>query len=138
MAPVFSGIRLSRVLTAGAVAFSTSMALVILVIFVYAFMLGFRVRGQPNQADIQRFAVAVAPWLGNILASILSACAGAWVAIRVPERQALHGVLVGVVVAMGFLAIEFSQGMGLVDVAKVMPLVGAAWLGSVVAARLHT
>ena len=129
MTHTLSGIRVGRVFAVGALAFATSVVLVMLVIFAYAFALGFQARGQPDQAQIQRFAVAVAPWLGPVLASILSACGAAWVAARVPRRLVLHGLLVGAVVGVGVLAIEFSQGIGVADFAKVVPIVGAGWLG---------
>ena len=129
MTHTLSGIRVGRVFAVGALAFATSVVLVMLVIFAYAFALGFQVRGQPDQAKIQRFAVAVAPWLGPVLASILSACGAAWVTARVPGRLVLHGLLVGAVVGVGVLAIEFSQGIGVADFAKVVPIVGAGWLG---------
>jgi chromate transport protein ChrA len=135
MTHTFSGISVNRVLAAGAAAFAASAVLVMLVVFAYAFMLGFQARGQPDQAEIQRFAKAVAPWLGPILASVLAACAAAWVAVRVSGRRLLHGILVGAVVATGVLAIELSQGMGLSDVAKAIPVLGAACLGSLAAAR---
>jgi hypothetical protein len=131
-----SRIRVGRALAVGAVAFATSVLLVMLVVFVYAFALGFQARGQPDQREIQRFAVAVAPWLGPVLASILTACGAAWVAARVPGRQVLHGLLVATVVAVGVLAIELAQSIGLAEFAKVVPIFGAAWLGSaLVAAR---
>ena len=130
MTHTLSGIRVGRVFAVGALAFSTSVVLVMLVIFGYAFALGFEARGQPDQAQIQRFAVAVAPWLGPVLASILSACGAAWVAARVPGRLVLHGVLVGAVVGIGVLAIEFSQGIDISDFAKMVPIVGAGWLAS--------
>jgi hypothetical protein len=131
MTHTLSGIRLGRVFAVGALAFATSVFLVMLVIFAYAFALGFQARGQPDQREIQRFAVAIAPWLGPVLASILAACGAAWVAKRVPEQQILHGLLVATVVGVGVLAIEASQGIGVADVAKLVPIAGAGWLGSV-------
>ncbi len=130
MTQTLSGIRVGRVFAVGALAFATSVVLVMLVVFVYAFALGFQARGRPDQAEIQRFAVAVAPWLGPVLATLLSACGAAWVAARVPARFVLHGLLVGAVVGGGVLAIEFSQGIGVADIAKVVPIIGAGWLGS--------
>ena len=135
MTHTYAGISVTRVFAAGALAFSTSVVLVVLVVFAYAFALGFEARGQPNQADIQRFANTVAPWLGPILATILAACGAAWVAARTKDRVALHGLLVGAVVAAGVLAIEFGQGMQLLALAKAIPILGAAWLGSVIVPR---
>jgi hypothetical protein len=138
MTHTLAGINLTRVLVIGLLALVTSMVLVVLVVFGYAFMLGFEVRGQPDQTQIRQFAKTVAPWLGPILAAVLSACGAAWLAARVQMRLALHGLLVGAVVALGVLGIELSQGIGPADVAKVLPIVGAAWLAGVVVARLTT
>jgi hypothetical protein len=135
MTNILSSISLVRVFAVGTLALATSMILTVLVVVAYAFVLGFEARGQPDQARIEQFAKAVAPWLGPILASILAACGAAWVAARVHMHLIMHGLLVGAVVGMGVLAIELSQGMGPADVAKVLPVLAAAWLGSALVAR---
>ena len=134
MTHILSGISLRYVLGVGGLAFATSVILVMLVVTGYAFALGFAARGQPNHVDIQRFAAAIGPTLGPILASILSAGGALWVAARARTRPLAHGLLVGVVIGAGVLAIEFSQSVDLVDLAKVVAVVVAAWLGSALAA----
>lgn len=127
----FSDVRLGRVFAVGALAFATSVLLVLAVITAYAFALGFQVRGQPDQAEIQRFAVRVAPWLGPGLALVFTLCGASWLARRVTHRRMLHGVLVGGLVGIFVFVADAIHGISLLDVGTLMAFVGAGYMGGV-------
>ena len=127
-----SDVRLGRVFTVGALAIGTSILLTIAVITAYAFALGFSVRGQPDQAEIQRFAMKVAPWLGPGLAFVLTVCGASWLARRAVQRRMLHGLLVGAVVGGFVFVVDAIHGISLFDVGTLVALIGAGCVGGLV------
>jgi len=96
------GIRWGRCVLAGLGAFATSVVLVAVVVFGYAFRLAFQVRGAPDQAKIQAFAQALAPTWGPILRVGLTVVAAVWASRRV-KSPVLQGAVVGVTAAMAGL-----------------------------------
>jgi hypothetical protein len=104
------------------------------VITAYAFALGFQVRGQPDHAEIQRFAVMVAPWLGPALALVLTVCGATWLARRAVQRRMLHGLLVGAFVGSFVFMIDAIQGISLLDVGTLVAVIGAGYVGGVIGA----
>jgi putative membrane protein (TIGR04086 family) len=131
-----SDLRLVRVSLVGLGAYILSLALVFLVVTVYAVMLGFEARGAPDQALIQEFAENVGSWLGPASALLLTFLGGLWVARKVDARGALHGLLVGVVVALISVALALlSSGLSLRQTLLVGAIVATGWIGGTLGAR---
>jgi hypothetical protein len=87
-----------RIVGAALVAFVGSMVAMMLVVTVYAFMLGFQARGAPDPTRISAFAHEVGPTWGPVLLAVFTA----FVALRVARRgrqPVRHGVLVGAIAA---------------------------------------
>lgn len=133
----FSDIRWGRVLLAGLVVSVLSLLVVTLVITAYGFILGIQTRGAPDQARIEQFANQVGPCGGPVLALLLTLVAAAWVARKVEAATSLHGVLVGLVVAIIGLIVPLTFGgmMGLLDLVWFVLTVAAGGLGGVLGSR---
>ena len=89
----------SAVVMASVGVWATSFILVALVIFTYAFGLGWAARGAPDSAAIQEFASSVVPGWGFRLGVALTMVAGFWLARRV-SRPVVHGLITGALVAV--------------------------------------
>jgi hypothetical protein len=123
-----SNVRWRPVLLAGLSAAGLTFGAVYLVVTVYAVLLGVQAQGEPDQAHIQRFAEGVGAWLGTVVGVLFTFGGAAWVARRVESATAaLHGVLVGGVVAVVGLA--FGGSLGIVEVVGAVLTVAAGWLG---------
>lgn len=121
-----------RVLLTGVLVAVFSMFLSFLVIIVYAITLGIQARGQPDQAQIRQFA----PWCILILAILLTVGGAFRVARKVAKGADLHGLLVGLVVAIIVLIVglAFSRP-DLVALVPFVLIVAAGWLGGVLGSR---
>ena len=129
-----SELRLGRVFLVGMGVFVVSFLLVTLIIAAYALALGFEARGAPDQAEIQRFADSVAPWAGPVIGILLTLGAAVWTARRVPAHKALHGLLLGAVVGLLFLAVGTMGGITMTDLLGLAMIAAAGWVGGVLGA----
>jgi putative membrane protein (TIGR04086 family) len=133
-------IRWGRVILTSVGAYLVGLLLITIVLTAYAFKLGFEVRGAPDQTRITQFAEHYASSWGMVVGLLLTFGAAIWVARKVRTAAAMHGVAVGVTVAVlslivGLL-IEHSFGLRtLVDFAAT---VGAGWLGGFIGGRAKT
>ncbi|HEY6411203.1 MAG TPA: hypothetical protein VIY29_27405 [Ktedonobacteraceae bacterium] len=128
-----------RVLLTGVLVAILSIVLVFLVVTVYATILAIQVRGQPDQAQITRFANQVYAWdIPTILVILLTIGGAAWVARKVEIGATLHGLLVGLVAAICILilGLAFGGGGGWLGMLVIFVLtVAAGWLGGVLGSR---
>ncbi len=72
----------------------------ILVATVYAFILAFKERGAPDMEMISQFSEWLGMWLSPLLTIILAFFAGMLVARKAGGQFLLHGILVGIVIAI--------------------------------------
>jgi hypothetical protein len=104
--------------------------LVAMVIFAYAFSLGWAARGAPDSDVIQQFANRVGPVWTSRLCVLLTGIAAIWLGRRVIAWPIWHGVLVGIIVATP-LVMRRRFGIEPVLLFSVTLLAGAVggWLG---------
>src|SRR5262245_17778353 len=137
MATVPAPIRWGRILLVGVLAPILGFVLVTLIVTVYAFVLAFQARGQPDTTSINHFAAQVAPWATPALTALLTLLGALWVGRAVPSRAQLHGILVGVIAAL--LSVLFSlfgaRGLQLPTLIACVVIVLAGWVGGLIAAR---
>jgi putative membrane protein (TIGR04086 family) len=136
MKTAFSDVQWRRVLLGGVIPTILTMVLVFLVILVYVFGLAAQARGQPDRTQIERF-VSLVHWFEPVLAILLTVSSAAWVAHKAQRRTGLHGLLVGLVVAI-LLPLEglaFGATLGLRDLVSFVLTIAAGWLGSTWSSR---
>ena len=122
-----------RILVAG---IGTQAAVLLVITFVvmgYAFKLAFAAQGAPDQARIAEFAAYVGRSFAWILQILLTVPAAAWAVRKVEDSLDLHGVLVGLVVAIAALAMDFTLSFRMI--AEVALTVGAGRLGAALVAH---
>jgi hypothetical protein len=122
-----------RILLAGIGVPVTGLLLVTLVTTGYAFKLAFDVHGPPDQTRIGQFAEYLSRSYWWILQILLTMPAAAWAVRNVQSRHQLHGVLIGLVVAVTGFVMGFT--MSVRTITGFALTVGAGWLGGVMAAR---
>ena len=128
-----SKIRWRRVLFAGVLVPLLSLVVLFLILTVYATILAFQVRGQPDQAQIALVARQIAPWVSPLL----TIGGVIWVVRKGVREASLNSILVGVVAAFTNLVISFLFG-GTLDLRAVVSfvlIVLAGWLGGRVSGR---
>ena len=121
----------SSILVASVSVWVIGFVLVAMVVFGYAFNLGWATRGAPDSDVIQQFANSVGPVWTPRLCVLLTGIAAIWLGRRVIARPIWHGVLVGVIVAIP-LVMRRRFGIEPVLLFSVTLLAGAVggWLGS--------
>lgn len=93
-------IRWLRVILTGIGAYVVGVLLIALIVTIYAVMLGFAVRGAPDQTKITTFAHRFSGSWGITIGLVVTFLAALWVARKVRTAALLHGFLVGAVVAV--------------------------------------
>ena len=122
-----------RILVAG-IGTSVAVFLVItLVVTGYAFQLAFEIRGAPDQTRIAQFAEYLGRSSWWVLQILLTVPAAALAVQKVQRSHPLHGVLIGLVVAVTGLAMGFTISPRTIAVFALT--VGAGWLGGAMAAH---
>jgi hypothetical protein len=131
-----SPMKWGRILLAGIGVPVTGFLLVTLVPTGYAFKLAFAVRGAPDQTQIGQFAESLSRSDWWILQMLLTVPAAAWAVRKVQSSHYLHGVFIGLVVAVtGFV---IGPTMSVRTITEFALTVGAGWVGAVMAARRGT
>jgi hypothetical protein len=110
-----------------------SFIVIFCVVFVYAFGLAFQARGAPDSAQIQQFAVQVAPWLGPLSLVGLTLLASLLLARRAVASPRAHGLLVGLGVAL--ISLFFDPPTNLANIVAPILIIGAGWLGGTLGSR---
>lgn len=119
-----------RILIAGIETHAAVFLIITLVVTGYAFTLGFEAQGAPDQAQIGQFAESVSRSYWWILQVLLTGPA-TWRSVRKVETSLdLHGVLIGLVVAVIGLALGFT--MSFRAIVAFALTVGAGRLGAAV------
>ena len=130
-----SQIRWWRVTWAALTVYGASFILVFLIVTAYASYLAFQVRGAPDQTMIQEFANQYAPWLGVISLVLFTLLGARWLASFVKIDLELHGLVLGVLVALVNMIFEGTDAFSLNSLLGTAILIGAGWLGGRWAAR---
>jgi hypothetical protein len=115
--------------------YGASFILVFLIVTAYASYLAFQVRGTPDQAMIQEFASQYAPWLGLISQVLFTVLGAMWLARFVKTEFELHGLALGLIVALVNLIFEGMGAFSLSSLLTTILVVSAGWLGGRVAAQ---
>jgi hypothetical protein len=122
-----------RIVLVGIAVPAAALLLITLVVTGYAFKLAFEARGAPDQIRIRQFAEYLGRSYWSVLVILATVPATRWAARRIPASRALHGALIGVVVAgVGFLR---GFTISLRTIVEFVLTVAAGWLGGVLAAR---
>jgi hypothetical protein len=122
-----------RIVLIGIAVPAAVLLLITLATTVYAFKLALEVRGAPDQVRIGQFAAHLGRSDWSVLAILVTVPAALWSALRIPASRALHGALIGVVVAAVGLLLGFT--MSVRTIVEFVLTVAAGWLGGVLAAR---
>jgi hypothetical protein len=122
-----------RILVAGIGAQAAVLLVITLVVTGYAFKLAFEVQGAPDQTQIGQFAAYLGRSFSWVLQILLTVPAAAWAVRKVQSFHQLHGVLIGLVVAVTGFVMGFT--MSFRTIAEFALTVGAGWLGGAMAAR---
>jgi len=128
MKALFSEVHWGRVLLTG-------ILLVILdvILNTVLLLLATHIWSQPDQAQI---AIQVSSWSSYILVILLTVGGAAWVARKVEREAPLHGLLVGLVVALILLILSVGFGSPLLMALLTFDLnLAAGWLGGVLGSR---
>jgi hypothetical protein len=130
-----SQIRWWRVTWTALAVYGASFILVFLIVTAYASYLAFQVRGAPDQTMIQQFANQYAPWFGAITIVLFTLWGARWLASFVRADVQLHGLVLGVIVALVNLIFEGVGAFSLTSLLTAVLVIGAGWLGGRWAAR---
>ncbi len=130
-----SQLRWWRVLWTALVVYGASFVLVFLIVTAYASYLAFQARGAPDQTMIMEFANQYAPWLGAITLVLFTLLGARWLASFVRTDVQLHGLVLGVIVALVNLIFEGVGAFSLTSLLTAVLVIGAGWLGGQWAAR---
>jgi hypothetical protein len=122
-----------RILVAGMGTHAAVLLVITLVVTGYAFKLAFEVQGAPDQTRIGQFAEYLGRSSSWVLQILLTVPAAAWAVQKVQRSHQLHGVLIGLVVAVTGLAMGFT--MSIRTIAEFALTVGAGWLGGAMTAH---
>jgi hypothetical protein len=114
-----NGIWIGRITLATIASELTPILLLVVVVLIY------ETRGVDPQTR-QAFAERVGMWLGPIVGGISTFGFG-FLAARRTDRPRLHGILIGVAVALLDAALIFASG------AKFIPLFAVSWAGKILA-----
>ena len=128
MKALFSDVHWGRVLL-------TSVLLVILdvILNTVLLLLATHIWSQRDQAQI---AIQVSSWSSYILVILLTVGGAVWVARKVEREAPLHGLLVGLVVALILLILSVGFGSPLLMALLTFDLnLAAGWLGGVLGSR---
>ena len=130
-----SQIRWWRVTWTALTVYAASFILVFLIVTAYATYLGFQARGAPDPTMIQEFANQYAPWIGPISLILFTLLGARWLASFVRTDLQLHGLVLGVLVALVNLIFESMGAFSLSSLLITVLIVGAGWLGSRLSAQ---
>ena len=97
-----------RILLAGIETQAAVLLIVMLVTMVYAFKLSYDVRGGPDEVLLGQFAESVSRSYWWILQTLLTVPATVWGLKKIESSLDLHGVLIGLVVAIVGLGLGFT------------------------------
>jgi hypothetical protein len=122
-----------RILVAGIGTQAAVLLVITLVVTGYAFKLAFEVQGAPDQTRIGQFAGDLGRSFSWVLQILLTVPAAAWAVRKVQSSHQLHGVLIGLVVAVAGFVMGFTISFR--TIAELALTVGAGWLGGVMAAH---
>ncbi len=122
-----------RILVAGIGTCVAVLLVITLVVTGYAFKLAFEVQGAPDQTRIAQFAEHLGRSSWWVLQILLTVPAAAWAARKVQSSHQVHGVLIGLVVALTGFVMGFT--MSFRTIAELALTVGAGWLGGALAAH---
>ena len=122
-----------RILVAGMGTYAAVLLVITLVVTGYAFKLAFEVQGAPDQTRIGQFAEYLGRSFSWMLQILLTVPAAAWAVQKAQRSRQLHGVLIGLVVAVTGSAMGFT--MSIRTIAEFALTVGAGWLGAAMAAH---
>jgi hypothetical protein len=122
-----------RILVAGIGTQAAVLLVITLVVTGYAFKLAFEVQGAPDQTRIGQFAEYLGRSFWWVLQILLTVPAAAWAVRRVQSSHQLHGVLIGLVVAVTGFVMGFTMSFRTIAVFALT--VGAGWLGGAMAAH---
>jgi hypothetical protein len=127
-------IRWGRVILTSVGAYLVGLLLITIVVTTYALKLGFEVRGAPDRARIAQFAEHSAGSWGTVVGLLLTLGAAIWVARKVRTAAAMHGVAVGVSVAVLGLIVGLliDRSFGLRRLIHFAATVGAGWAGGLI------
>ena len=126
-------IRWLRAILAGIGAYIAGILLITLIVTGYAFRLAFQARGAPDQAKIAQFAKRFGDSWGLIPILVVTFLAAVWVARRVRPAAAIHGVLVGVIIAVVAFVVDHTlNAKTLIDFAAT---VAAGGVGGLIVGR---
>lgn len=130
-----SQVRWWRVTWTALAVYGASFILVFLIVTAYASYLAFQARGAPDQTMIQQFANEYAPWLGAITIVLFTLLGARCLASFVRMNVQLHGLALGVIVALVNLIFEGVGAFSLTSLLTAVLVIGAGWLGGQWAAR---
>ncbi|MGA7410761.1 MAG: hypothetical protein WBW33_09760 [Bryobacteraceae bacterium] len=132
-----TGIRWLRVLGASLAVIALSFLALMIIIAVDAFVLAFRARGAPDQNAINHFAAWVSPRLMPWLEMLLTLVVAYGVAHRAEKAISMHGLLIGILVALLSLTVTLAFGgrLGLHNWLFAIGVTGLGWLGGFVAQK---
>jgi len=120
-------IRWARVILTSIGAYLATLLLITLVVTVYAFKLAFAVRGAPDQTRIVQFSQHFVTSWGLVPGLLVTFGAAIWVARKARTSTALHGVLIGSIVAiLGLIVAHTFSIRALIDF---VATIASGWLG---------
>jgi len=128
MKALFSDVHWGRVLLTGVL-----LVILDVILNTVLLLLATHIWSQPDQAQI---AIQVSSWSSYILVILLTVGGAAWVARKVEREAPLHGLLVGLVVALILLILSVGFGSPLLMALLTFDLnLAAGWLGGVLGSR---
>ena len=128
MKALFSDVHWGRVLLTGVL-----LVILDVILNTVLLLLATHIWSQRDQAQI---AIQVSSWSSYILVILLTVGGAAWVARKVEREAPLHGLLVGLVVALILLILSVGFGSSLLMALLTFDLnLAAGWLGGVLGSR---
>ena len=96
-----------RIIITAVTIFLAVIAAVNLVIFVYAFFLGFEAQGAPDPQKITRFAEVYAPIITVVASVLITFSATLWTARKIRTKAVAHGLFIAVLAALLVIIVGF-------------------------------
>lgn len=131
MNPLAQNSRWLRIVSGAVAVIGFSILIMMLVTALYATTLAFRVRGAPDQGEINRYAASLSPRLLPGLECLLAFLLSFGIFRRSEDRNPLHGLLLGLLAGfLGLSLVLMIRGhLGLPSLITFFCIAGLGWLG---------
>jgi hypothetical protein len=120
-------LNLPRVLITSLIIIIMDFLLIAIIVMGYAIKLSIKVKGQPSQVEINKFAMMIGSQLGPIIGYFLVFIGAFRVSLKVKSSPVINGVAVGIIISL--IILIFSKAIDLFLIGDILLTILAGWIG---------